>query len=114
MRVLTAGTGRTCVLDLMPARPLSERPVTPHTPFILKGTNLGPVSDCWTNGRMGCKETIVLVQYRHSLTTFPRHLLDDLCPAISQVRSRLASSFFRTMVQVGRRDGVSRCIPCRA
>ena len=35
MRVLTAGTARACIHDLLPPRPLSERPVTPDTPFIL-------------------------------------------------------------------------------
>ena len=35
MRVLTAGTGRAWIHVLMPARPLSRRPVTPDTPFIL-------------------------------------------------------------------------------
>ena len=35
MRVLTAGTARACIHDLLPPRPLSGRPVTPDTPFIL-------------------------------------------------------------------------------
>ena len=35
MRVLTAGTARAYIHDLMPARPLSGWPVTPDTPFIL-------------------------------------------------------------------------------
>ena len=35
MRVLTAGTARACFHDLMLPRPLSGRPVTPDTPFIL-------------------------------------------------------------------------------
>ena len=35
MRVLTAGTARACIHDLMLPRPLSGRPVTPDTPFIL-------------------------------------------------------------------------------
>ena len=35
MRVLTAGTARAYIHDLLPPRPLSERPVTPDTPFIL-------------------------------------------------------------------------------
>ena len=35
MRVLTAGTARAYIHDLLPPRPLSGRPVTPDTPFIL-------------------------------------------------------------------------------
>ena len=35
MRVFTAGTGRACIHDLMPARSLSRRPVNLDTPFIL-------------------------------------------------------------------------------
>ena len=35
MQVLTAGTARACIHDLMLPRPLSGRPVTPDTPFIL-------------------------------------------------------------------------------
>ena len=35
MRVLTAGTARAYIHDLLPPRSLSERPVTPDTPFIL-------------------------------------------------------------------------------
>ena len=35
MRVLTAGTARAYIHDLLPPRPLSGRPATPETPFIL-------------------------------------------------------------------------------
>ena len=35
MRVLTAGTARAYIHDLLPPRPLSRRPATPDTPFIL-------------------------------------------------------------------------------
>ena len=35
MRALTADTARACIHVLMPARPLSGRPVTPDTPFVL-------------------------------------------------------------------------------
>ena len=35
MRVLTAGTARAYIHDLLPPRPLSGRPVTPDTAFIL-------------------------------------------------------------------------------
>ena len=35
MRVLTAGTARAYIHDLLPPRPLSGRPVTPDTSFIL-------------------------------------------------------------------------------
>ena len=35
MRVLTAGTARAYIHDLLPPRPLSGRPVTLDTPFIL-------------------------------------------------------------------------------
>ena len=43
MRVLTAGTARAYIHDLLPPRPLSGRPVTPDTPFIL--LILAPNSD---------------------------------------------------------------------
>ena len=51
MRVLTAGTARACIHDLLPPRPLSGRPVTPDTPFILlilPATTFIPASKIWT------------------------------------------------------------------
>ena len=42
MRVLTAGTARAYIHDLLPPRPLSGRPVTPDTPFILLILDLEP------------------------------------------------------------------------
>ena len=35
MRILTAGSARAYIHDLLPSRPLSGRPVTPDTSFIL-------------------------------------------------------------------------------